>query len=290
MIDHFIRHHFIEAGNFKLDGGAMFGIIPKSLWNKKVPCDQDNRIDLALRLWLIETSDRLILIDTGIGDYHNDSFNQRFDLRGRASPLTCSLMKFGKKPSDLTDLILSHLHFDHVGGICEKDDTGEIQPVFKNARCHIHQKHYEYAHAPTARDQGSFHTHYFDPILNYYRERDRLIFHNGDENTLLTLGPHDSLKFKVSHGHTPFLMHPYNNQYIYLADLIPTSHHVPIPWVMGYDINPGISTQDKLQFLKFIYQNNLKIIFEHDPKYWGTRIGLNQKKQFINKQLYALTD
>ncbi|WP_164848390.1 MBL fold metallo-hydrolase [Halobacteriovorax sp. HLS] len=246
----------------------MYGIIPKPLWNKVHPSDELNRIDLALRLLVIKDQDRVILIDTGIGDYNGDKFNSRFDVRTENSPLEKSLAKINLTTDDITDLILSHLHFDHIGGIAQMEDS-KLVPIFKNARCHIHKQHYDYALSPSLRDAGSFHTHNFGPILDWYVEQGKMVWHTGEEGTIFNDG--NKLSFKCSHGHTPFLMHPYDDNFIYLADLIPTSNHIHIPWVMGYDINPGVTTTDKVTFLEFIEENNLTIIYEHDPIYWGSK-------------------
>ncbi|WP_417336612.1 MBL fold metallo-hydrolase [Halobacteriovorax marinus] len=265
------REYFcLEPAKFRLDGGAMYGIIPRPLWNKVHPSDEENRIDLALRLILIKDGDKVILIDTGIGDHNPDKFNQRFDVRSKKKPLALALAEIELTPDDVTDLILSHLHFDHIGGIGELVDE-KMQPVFKKARCHIHRAHYEYAHAPTDRDAGSFHTKNFDPIVKWYEGQGLMQWHQGEEGEILELAS-GALNFKCSHGHTPFLMHPYDENFIYLADLIPTSNHVHIPWVMGYDISPGVTTKDKKEFLKFIYERNLTMIYEHDPKFWGGKL------------------
>jgi glyoxylase-like metal-dependent hydrolase (beta-lactamase superfamily II) len=266
-----IRSYFcLEPSRFRLDGGAMFGIIPRPLWNKVHPSDDQNRIDLALRLLLIKDGDKVILIDTGIGDYNGDKFNSRFDVRTEEQPLHKSLNVLGLSPDDVTDLVLSHLHFDHIGGIGEMIN-GKLEPVFKNAICHIHKEHYNYSQSPTLRDSGSFHTHNFEPIIDWYKNNDKMKWHSGEQGELIKL-ENDSLMFKCSHGHTPFLMHPYDKKVIYLADLIPTSNHVHIPWVMGYDINPGVTTSDKVNFLDFILERDLTLIYEHDPVYWGSKV------------------
>jgi len=272
------QYFCLEPAHFRLDGGAMFGIIPKPMWNKVHPADDYNRIELSLRLQLIKTEEKVIIIDTGIGDYHGDKFDARFDVKSDKSPLKLSLAALELTPDDVTDLILSHLHFDHIGGIGEMIDD-KMVPVFKHAKCHVHKDHYEYAHNPTERDGGSFHTHNFDPVLDYYKDNNQMVFHEGEMGTIIDLkeGP---IKFKCSHGHTPWLMHPYDENYIYLADLIPTSNHVHIPWVMGYDISPGVTVTDKREFLQFVLDNNLKVIFEHDPVYWGASIKADPKKSF----------
>lgn len=275
----------LQPARFRLDGGSMYGIIPKPLWEKGSPADDQNRIDLALRLWVIKTNDRLIVVDTGIGDHRDQVFEQRFDLRGDKDPLEKSLQSIGFSCLDVTDLVLSHLHFDHIGGIGKKDSSGEWVPTFPKARCHVHRQHYEYSLQPTARDTGSFHTGDYLPILEIYEKNHQMVWHSAEAGVLIDLGD-DTLKYRCSHGHTPWLMHPYNSQFIYLADLVPTSHHIPIAWVMGYDISPGITTEDKKQMLQFVHQNNLKIIFEHDVDFWGAEIEPDPKKLFKLKHKF----
>jgi glyoxylase-like metal-dependent hydrolase (beta-lactamase superfamily II) len=276
-----IKNYLIEPARFKLDGGAMYGIIPKPLWSKNHPADELNRIDLALRLWLIQSEDKLILIDTGIGDYHGDTFDQRFDVRSDKHPIELALAKLGFHTSDVTDLVISHLHFDHVGGIGYLNDKNEMQPVLEQATCHVHRNHYDYALAPTARDGGSFHVHNFKPMLDYYAAHERLKYYDGDDGELFELEPGHFLKFKCSFGHTPWLMHPYTDEFIYLSDLVPTSHHISVPWVMGYDISPGITTQNKEEFYQFIKDKNLSVIYEHDPNFWGSKLEQNKKGRFV---------
>lgn len=268
------KYFCLEPARFKLDGGAMFGIIPKPLWNKVHPADEQNRIELALRLVLIQDGKRNILIDTGIGDYHGEKFDQRFAIVGKPSPLELSLFEIGLKPDDITDLIISHLHFDHVGGIGKFLD-GKIGPVFKKATVHLHKLHYEYSKNPTERDAGSFQQEYFEPVLKWYQENNQIHFVEEIEGKLI-----DGFNYKCSMGHTPYLLHAYDEKIIYMADLIPTSNHVHIPWVMGYDISPGVTTVDKRNFLKFIADNNLTMIFEHDPLFYGSTVKKDEKGEF----------
>lgn len=268
------KYFFVEPASFKLDGGAMFGIIPKPLWNKVHPADEQNRILLSLRLLLIQDGKRNILIDTGIGDYHGKKFDERFAIVSEPSPLVHALKKIGLHPDDITDLIISHLHFDHVGGIGLLEGE-KLIPVMPNATLHLHKDHYEYALNPTERDAGSFHAQDFLPIIEFYKNANQIHWVSGKEGDIL-----DGLHFKCSMGHTPFLMHPYDEKYIYLADLIPTSNHISIPWVMGYDISPGQSTKDKRNFLQFIADNNLEIVFEHDPERASAKVKRNAKGEF----------
>jgi len=269
-------NYLLWPANFKLDGGAMFGIIPKPLWNRVHPSDEQNRIELALRLWMIESGKRLVVIDTGIGDYHDQKFNTNFDVKGPAGPLAEALSKIGKTTNDVTDLVISHLHFDHVGGIGVMEE-GEMVPVFKNARLHLHKDHYHYAYHATDRDSGSFHIKNFGPVIEYYKERNLVTWHQGAQGELI---PELGLNFLTSDGHTPHLMHPYDEKLIYMADLIPTANHIHVPWVMGYDISPGVTTEDKKRFLDFIIAHDLTAIFEHDPNQWGSKISLDKRGRY----------
>ncbi len=268
-----LQYAIIEPARFKLDGGGMYGIIPKPMWEKVHPADEMNRVDLALRLWLIRSQDRVVVVDTGIGDYHDEKFQKLFDVRSSKNPMEQALNQLGLSCDDVTDLVISHLHFDHVGGIGVKDENDQWLPIFPKAHCHIHQKHWDYAHNATPRDAGSFHTHVFDPIIKIYEQAGKLSFYQGEEGLLFKLNDYEELRFRVSFGHTPWLMHPYTKDLIYLTDLVPTSHHIHIPWVMGYDINPGETTLQKEKLYDFILEKNLKVIFEHDPEYWGASLG-----------------
>jgi glyoxylase-like metal-dependent hydrolase (beta-lactamase superfamily II) len=275
------KYYSLEPARFKLDGGAMFGIIPKPLWNKLHPSDEMNRIELALRLILIQTGTKNILIDTGIGDYHGDKWDDRFGVVGGVSPLEKALEKISLKPSDITDLIISHLHFDHVGGI-GKMENGKLVPVLENATIHLHQKHYEYSKHPTDRDAGSFQVEYFEPVIEWYKQHNKIHFLTEMEGEILP-----GFHYKCSMGHTPYLLHAYDDKFIYMADLIPTSNHVHIPWVMGYDISPGVTTQDKRAFLKFIDEKQLTMIFEHDPEYFGATVKKDAKGEYVCDQKLA---
>ena len=264
------KYFVLHPSVFKLDGGAMFGIIPKPLWSRAIPSDEQNRILLSLRVMLIQTAHRNILVDTGIGDYHGEKFNDRFGVQGEKNPLVETLKNlYQLNPGDITDLIVTHLHFDHVGGLGTHE--GHHQNLFPNATLHIHRQHYDYALQPTARDSGSFQKEYFKPLIENAEQNKKVHWVTGEEGEILKDGE-DVIKFRCSHGHTPFLLHPYDEKFIYMADLVPTSHHISIPWVMGYDISPGRTTVDKAQFYRFILEKNLTLIFEHDMENWGAKI------------------
>jgi len=167
------KYFCLQPSKFRLDGGAMFGIIPKQLWEKVAPPDEFNRIDLSLRLLLIKTENRVIVIDTGIGDYHDPKFNKIFDVRTNKTPIKEALNAINLTPDDVTDLIVTHLHFDHAGGIGEQID-GEVLPVFKKATVYLHRDHWNYSLNPTARDAGSFQRNIFEPVIEYYKKEDKI--------------------------------------------------------------------------------------------------------------------
>jgi glyoxylase-like metal-dependent hydrolase (beta-lactamase superfamily II) len=263
------KYYVLHPAVFKLDGGAMFGIIPKPLWSKAIAADELNRIQLSLRVMLIQTPHRNILIDTGIGDYHGEKFDERFGVVGQENPLIDLLQtKLHLGPEDITDLIISHLHFDHVGGL-----GGELEhkALFPKATLHLHKEHYAYALNPTQRDAGSFHAQYFRPLIEEAQKKGLIHWLEGKEGEILRDGE-DKIYFKCSYGHTPHLVHAYDEKFIYMADLVPTSHHVPIPWVMGYDIAPGQTTLDKAEFYEFIHSTHKTMVFEHDIEAWGATL------------------
>lgn len=268
----------LHPATFKLDGGAMFGIIPKPLWEQKIQPDEFNRINMSLRVVLFETKNKKILVDTGIGDYHTEKFIEQFDIKYQDKPLIKALEELDLKPEDITDIILTHLHFDHVGGLGDGENGQEL--IFKNAIVHTHKKHFEYSQKATMRDAGSFHTDRFLPLLDKYKKLGQLNFVEGNEGKIIIDGE-DFISFKTSFGHTPYMIHPYTDEYIYMADLVPMRHHVHLPWVMGYDIEPGTTTIYKEEFYQFILAHNLCMIFEHDDDIWGGKLKIDEKNRTI---------
>jgi glyoxylase-like metal-dependent hydrolase (beta-lactamase superfamily II) len=282
------KYCIFHPAQFRLDGGAMFGIIPRPMWAKLSPPDDENRIDLALRVFLYDFGEKKILIDGGIGDYHGEKFESRFDIRTKKDPLTKVIETSSYKVEEITDIVITHLHFDHVGGLGTVIDE-EFTPVFPNARIHLHKKHWEYAKNPTMRDSGSFQKKYFMPLVEYYIERNQVHWVDVEEGTLIESGE-KRLWFKTSHGHTPHQIHPFDQSIIYMADILPTSNHLGIPWVMGYDINPGQSVVDKAELYEFILEKNLALVFEHDPNFWGARIGKNEKGRWIFTEKFSASN
>lgn len=255
--------HPIEAGNFKLDGGAMFGVVPKSLWSRTNPADANNMIDIAARCLLIEEGDRLILIDNGMGDKQSEKFFSYYFPWGNHS-LDHSLKKAGFHRDEITDVFLTHLHFDHCGGSVQwnKDRTG-YEPAFKNARYWSNPLHWEWATKPNRREVASFLTENILPI----QESGQLHFIDVPETDFLQ---DSALGFDVFfvNGHTEKQMIPHLNvgdkTLVFMADLLPTAGHLPLPYVMGYDTRPLLTLPEKEKFLNLAADKHYYLFLEHD--------------------------
>ncbi len=253
----------IETGNFKLDGGAMFGVVPKTIWNKTNPADSNNLIDLAARCLLIEDANRLILIDNGMGNKQSDKFFGYYSLWGTHS-LDQSLAKYGFHRDDITDVFLTHLHFDHCGGSVNwnKDKTG-YEIAFKNAKYWTNENHWEWATKPNLREKASFLSENILPI----QQSGQLHFINGNNSDYIEKSELDFGVFFVN-GHTEKMMIPqiqYKDKTIcFMADLIPTVGHLPLPYVMGYDTRPLLTMPEKSKFLNTAAENNYYLFLEHD--------------------------
>ena len=253
-----MRIYPIETGNFKLDGGAMFGVVPKTIWQKTNPADYKNLISMSMRCMLIEDGDRLTLIDTGIGNKQSDKFFGYYYLFGDFS-LDTSLANYGFHRDDITDVFLTHLHFDHCGGAIQfnNNKTG-YQPAFKNARFWSNQRHWDWAVNPNPREKASFLQENIQPI----QESGQLNF--------LHLNAKDYVGFDVlfKDGHTEKQMLP-KIQYqgktiVFMADLLPTAGHIPLPYVMGYDTRPLLTLKEKEAFLNEAADNEFYLFLEHD--------------------------
>lgn len=253
----------IEAGNFKLDGGAMFGVVPKSLWNRTNPADENNMIDMAARCLLIEDGNRLVLIDTGMGDKQNDKFFSYYYQWGNHS-IDKSLQKHGFHRNDITDVFLTHLHFDHCGGSIQwnKDRTG-YETAFKNARFWTNKEHWDWATNPNAREKASFLKENILPI----EESGQLNFIERGADSYLK---YTELGFGILFvdGHTDKQMIPHiqyqSKTLIFAADLLPTAGHIPLPYVMGYDTRPLLTLDEKDRFLKNATDQESLLFLEHD--------------------------
>jgi len=253
----------IEAGNFKLDGGAMFGVVPKTIWNKTNPADENNLIDIAARCLLIEEGNRLILIDTGMGNKQSDKFFGYYSLWGSHS-LDGSLAKYGFHRDDVTDVFMSHLHFDHCGGSVNwnADKTG-YEVAFKNAKYWTNDNHWDWATKPNAREKASFLSENILPM----QESGQLHFIQRPEGDYLANSELDFGIFFVD-GHTEKMMLPHiqyqDKTIVFCADLIPTAGHLPLPYVMGYDTRPLLTLPEKAKFLQKAVENNYYLWLEHD--------------------------
>jgi len=253
----------LETGNFKLDGGAMFGVVPKTIWQRTNPADANNLIDIAARSLLIEDGDRLILVDTGMGNKQSDQFFGYYYRWGDFS-IDSSLKKIGFHRDDITDVFLTHLHFDHVGGAVQwnKNRTG-YEPAFKNAKFWTNKKHWKWATEPNPREKASFLKENLLPM----QESGQLNFVDHTDESFLNNSP---LGFDIRFvdGHTEKQMLPqfsYKDKTIaYMADLIPTVGHIPLPYVIGYDTRPLITLTEKELFLNKAVENNYYLFFEHD--------------------------
>ena len=263
--------YIIDTGYFKLDVCAMFGVVPKTLWNKHNPADDKNLCSWAMRCLLIEDGDRLILVDTGLGDKQDDKFFGFYDLHGDAT-LIGSIKKAGFTPEDITDVILTHLHFDHVGGAVKHNtDKSVLVPTFSNATYWSNTSHWEWATNPNPRERASFLKENILPI----KESGQLKFIENEKS------PFTNIDFIHVNGHTEQMMLPvihYKNQkIIYAADLIPSSFHLPLPWVMSYDVRPLLTMQEKESVLKQAAEEKCILLFEHDPTYEAAVVEQTEK-------------
>ncbi len=258
-----MRIYPIETGNFKLDGGAMFGVVPKVIWQRTNPADANNLIDMSMRSMLIEDGDRLILIDTGVGNKQSDKFFSYYHLFGGFS-LDTSLAKHGFHRDDITDVFLTHLHFDHCGGSIQwnKDRTG-YEPAFKNAKFWSNKNHWNWAVNPNLREKASFLKENIHPI----EASGQLEFVDLPDSDFVEKSP---LGFDIlfADGHTEKQMIPHINYkgktVVFMADLLPMVGNIPLPYVMGYDTRPLLTMDEKEKFLKKAADNNYILFLEHD--------------------------
>lgn len=253
-----MKLHTIDTGFFKLDGGAMFGVVPKTLWQKLNPPDPNNLCTWAMRCLLIEDGKQLILIDCGLGDKQDAKFFSYYEPHGDAS-LEKSIRQLGYNLEDITDVILSHLHFDHCGGAIRKDGEGKFYTTFKNATYWSHEKHWHWATKPNAREKASFLKENILPI----QESGQLKFTETNSTAV-----HPNITLRTASGHTESMFTPQikvgDKTIIYCADLIPSMAHIPIPYVMAYDTRPLLTLEEKQPLLNEAAANGYYLFFEHD--------------------------
>ncbi|HEY1113393.1 MAG TPA: MBL fold metallo-hydrolase [Chitinophagaceae bacterium] len=258
----------INTGNFKLDGGAMFGVVPKSIWNKINPSDENNMCDWAMRCLLIEDEGRLILVDNGIGDKQDQKFFSYYHLHGEDT-LDSSLARHGFHRDDITDVFLTHLHFDHCGGSIVRQGD-QLVPAFKNATYWSNEKHWDWAVHPNDREKASFLKENILPI----QESGQLKFIDTPTEALGgrlgTTHFTQNIYIRFVSGHTESMMLPQitykDRTIVYMADLLPSAGHIPVPYVMAYDMFPLTTLQEKKSFLSEAVEGNYILYFEHDYK------------------------
>lgn len=261
-----MKLYSINTGYFKLDGGAMFGVVPKTIWNKINPADENNLCSWALRCLLIEDGNRLILVDNGNGDKQDARFFSHYYLHGDDT-LDKSLAKYGFHRDDITDVFLTHLHFDHCGGTIKREgDT--LVPAFSNAVCWSNKDHWDWAVYPNDREKASFLKENILPI----QENGQLQFvdvNDGIDGQLGKTRFTDNIDIRFVSGHTDKMMLPQirykDKTIVFMADLLPSAGHMPIPYVMGYDMFPLTTIHEKKSFLKEALEGDYILFFEHDP-------------------------
>lgn len=255
----------LEAGDFKLDGGAMFGVIPKILWNRVCPADDSNRIGMTMRALLVESGERKILVDAGVGHKESDSFNEMFAVDFSRNSLEKSLSRRSLKPEEITDFIYTHLHFDHAGGSTRREGK-DVVSVFPNAVHYVQRKQYRHALSRNERDRASYLPYNYEPV----REAGLLEFVDG--NTELMPG----VELIVSSGHTPGLqtvkISDGSSAVWFPTDLIPMAAHIPLPYIMGYDLAAAETLADKKKLLPRAVEEKWTVVFQHDPEHLACRI------------------
>lgn len=273
----------VNAGYFKLDGGAMFGVVPKSIWNKLNAADENNLCSWAMRCLLIEDGNRLILIDNGMGDKQDAKFYGHYYLHGDDN-LDRSLSKHGFHRDDITDVLLTHLHFDHCGGSIKKE-RGQLIPAFKNAIFWSNEDHWRWATEPNDREKASFLTENILPV----KESGQLKM----IETVQGVSFSNDITIRFAFGHTDAMMLPQvsykGRQVVFMADLLPSIGHIPIPYIMAYDTRPLQSMHEKKDFLQAAVTNDSILFFEHDPVYECCTLQLTEKG-IRHKDLFKLQD
>jgi len=261
----------LTDGTFLLDGGAMFGVVPKVLWEKKMPADSRNRILLSLNSILIDTGKELILVETGIGGKLNEKFIDIYGIK-REPDLIQSLKKFNFNPEDINFVINTHLHFDHCGGNTFKDKDGIIKPTFPNAKYIIQKGEWEHALSPNERDRASYLKENFLPL----KEFNQLELVNGEKEIV------PGVKVKIVSGHTEchqcVFVTSEKDTLIFLGDLIPTTSHINLPYIMSYDLYPVETLENKKKILKKASEEGWILAFNHDPNYFFGRVKFEEEK------------
>jgi glyoxylase-like metal-dependent hydrolase (beta-lactamase superfamily II) len=270
--------HSIETGRFALDGGAMFGVVPWVFWSKTNPPDERQRITLAARCLLLQSEERTILIDTGNGSKWNDKLKDIYRLDNSNFTLEGSLAKAGVKPEDVTDVILTHLHFDHCGGSTKIVD-GRLVPTFPNATYHVQKAHWELSQAPSDRDRASF----MKDDFTILHELGMLKLREGEKELF------PGISFVICNGHTMAQQLPKisdgSTTLLFCCDLVPTTSHIPFPYIMGYDLRPLVTLEEKKKILPLAEKEGWVLFFEHDPETIAVTLNSTEKGLVIKEKL-----
>jgi glyoxylase-like metal-dependent hydrolase (beta-lactamase superfamily II) len=273
-----MKLYTIDTGFFKLDGGAMFGVVPKVIWNKINPGDENNLCNWAMRCLLVVNGNRKILIDCGMGNKQSEKFFSYYEPNG-TDTLENSLKKHGFTPDDITDMFLTHFHFDHCGGAIKYDENKKLVPAFKNATYWSNEKHWNWAVNPNAREKASFLKENILPI----KESGQLKFINDGGEVM------QGFTAKFVYGHTEAMMLPQisvnGKTLVYMADLVPSAGHLPLPYVMAYDVRPLVTLNEKENFLKEAAANEHILFFEHDPNTEACTIELAEGKIKVKEKM-----
>ena len=262
----------IQTGLIRLDGGAMFGVVPKPLWSRTNPSDELNRIDMCMRTLLMVSGKRKILVDTGSGYKMSKKLKDIYAINHDEYTMEKSLAQYGFKNEDITDVILTHLHFDHCGGSTYRNENGELKTTFPNAVYHLQKNHWEWANNPSEKDKASFYSNDFLPV----KDAGQLNLTDGEVQL------DEQIKILLTHGHTPshemVSIRDDVNTLLYTADLLPMTTHINIPYIMGYDLYPLTTLDEKKRYLPQIAKENWFIFFEHDPFTEVCRINQNRDR------------
>ena len=268
----------VETSEFGLDGGAMFGIIPKPVWGKKVSADELNRVNMVTRSLLLVSDEKKILIDTGNGTKWEEKYKQIYNINTDQYNIEKSLGKYGFSSEQITDVICTHMHFDHIGGNT-KIKSGEVVPTFPNAKYWISEENWKLANHPSQKDAGSFIEHDWKVLA----ENQMIEIIDGREPFI------EGIETFVTHGHTPGLLHPIvsdgSNKLFYGADIFPMVAHIPIPWVMAYDVQPVVTMEEKQKLLQKMEREDWILFFEHDPHIQACTVHKDGKHYKLNKEI-----
>lgn len=273
------RVSVVDAGRFRLDGGAMFGVVPKVLWEKKKPADEQNRIRMATNLLLLRGEGRTILVDTGIGEKFDPKFQNIYAVDYSQHNLKNGLEKQGLTPEDITHVIVTHLHFDHCGGNTMRDEQGNILPTFPNATYYVQRDQLRWAGERNEKDRASYFPENYQPLI----DSGQMTVLEGEQELF------PGIDLLVVNGHTPgqqlVLLRGNGERVLFAADLIPTHAHIPVPWVMAYDLYPLHTIAEKKRILKQAADENWLLIFEHDPEVVCATVAATEKGYGIGERV-----